>query len=440
MEVHILSTSHLGARVTVSGSSLREEAVGVPDKLRKSSNQFRWLWVWLALIIGLASGSSATVLLWGKGTADHKDAIDLGWKIAAAALAILATFITVQRLRLGQQEHLHKVDVDQAVGHDAAERRITDLYAKAAEHIGHEKAAVRLAGMYALERIAQNYQEHRQTIVDVICAYLRMPYTPPPGTSVRSVAERISPSLAKVSKNTQESGQEEVIEVVQELQVRLAAQDILCRHLRCEDSETSNNSNFWKGMRVNLIGAYLEDLDFENCRPESIECNNATFAGVTNFNGAQFEGDADFYDAVFHSATWFGAARFCGTAGFGGAKFMHTASFMPSTFFKDAVFTEVEFRGDTVFAKTLFRGDAIFAGATFAPHTQFVVVNFTKGATFEDAKVDKSATFEGISISGESQQIWPLGWRLEPYPDGRDEQHLVYYSQQKEVDSMSNPY
>ncbi|WP_218041492.1 hypothetical protein [Acrocarpospora macrocephala] len=63
--------------------------------------------------------------------------------------------------------------------HDATERRVTDLYTKAAEQLGDDKAAVRLAGLYALERLAQDNPARRQTIVNVICAYLRMPYTPP---------------------------------------------------------------------------------------------------------------------------------------------------------------------------------------------------------------------------------------------------------------------
>jgi hypothetical protein len=59
--------------------------------------------------------------------------------------------------------------------HDATERWVTDLYTKAAEQLGHAGAAVRLAGLYALERLAQDDPGHRQTIVNVICAYLRMP-------------------------------------------------------------------------------------------------------------------------------------------------------------------------------------------------------------------------------------------------------------------------
>jgi hypothetical protein len=62
---------------------------------------------------------------------------------------------------------------------DATERRITELYTKAADQLGSDQAPVRLASLYALERQAHSTVEHRQTILDVIWAYLRMPYTPP---------------------------------------------------------------------------------------------------------------------------------------------------------------------------------------------------------------------------------------------------------------------
>jgi len=51
-----------------------------------------------------------------------------------------------------------------------------ELYAKAVEQLGHEKAPVRLGALYSLERLAEDKPERRQIIVDVICAYLRMPF------------------------------------------------------------------------------------------------------------------------------------------------------------------------------------------------------------------------------------------------------------------------
>ena len=61
---------------------------------------------------------------------------------------------------------------------DATERHITELYTKAVEQLGSDKAPVRFGGLYALERLAQDNPAHRQAIVNVICAYLRMPFSP----------------------------------------------------------------------------------------------------------------------------------------------------------------------------------------------------------------------------------------------------------------------
>jgi len=48
--------------------------------------------------------------------------------------------------------------------------------------LGSDKPpAVRLAGVYAMAGLADDWEENRQTCVDVLCAYLRMPYEPDPG-------------------------------------------------------------------------------------------------------------------------------------------------------------------------------------------------------------------------------------------------------------------
>ena len=41
--------------------------------------------------------------------------------------------------------------------------------------------AIRLAGVYAMAGLAGDWEENRQTCVDVLCAYLRIPYEPDPG-------------------------------------------------------------------------------------------------------------------------------------------------------------------------------------------------------------------------------------------------------------------
>ncbi|MEU4739219.1 hypothetical protein AB0G02_01990 [Actinosynnema sp. NPDC023658] len=65
---------------------------------------------------------------------------------------------------------------------DAAARRITDLYAKSVEQLGSDKTPVRHGGLYALERLEQDHPDNpalRQTVVNVLCAYLRAPFDLP---------------------------------------------------------------------------------------------------------------------------------------------------------------------------------------------------------------------------------------------------------------------
>ena len=53
---------------------------------------------------------------------------------------------------------------------------LNERFATAAGQLGSESPAVRLAGIYAMAGLADDWPQRRQTCVDVLCAYLRMPY------------------------------------------------------------------------------------------------------------------------------------------------------------------------------------------------------------------------------------------------------------------------
>src|SRR6202050_1057565 len=69
-------------------------------------------------------------------------------------------------------------------------RTVNERFATAAEQLGSDKPAVRLAGVYAMAGLADDWEENRQTCVDVLCAYLRLPYEPNPGTDAPEPARR----------------------------------------------------------------------------------------------------------------------------------------------------------------------------------------------------------------------------------------------------------
>jgi hypothetical protein len=99
---------------------------------------------------------------------------------AVAGLAVAGgAIITYRTFRHNQ--------ADQAERHSREERtyrlhqpqQVTDTYTRAVEQLGHAEAPVRLGALYSLVSLAQDNPRRRQTVVDVLCAYLRMPYTPP---------------------------------------------------------------------------------------------------------------------------------------------------------------------------------------------------------------------------------------------------------------------
>ncbi|MGN9785975.1 pentapeptide repeat-containing protein [Nonomuraea sp. ZG12] len=345
-------------------------------------------------------------------------------------------------------------------GHD------TDRYGKAAEQLGHLHAPVRLAGLHALEQLAQNTPALRQTIVDVICAYLRMPYdeAAPRDRDARiRAAQRTARARAPVARP---AGRD----VREEREVRLTAQRILADHLRYREPPKTrwrrgadSHPRFWPGIRLDLTGAVLCDADFVSCRMAEATFTGATFIGAARFGGvvftdtasfgtASFTGDAEFGETRFLGAAEFTSTVFAGAARFGGATFERDTIFGFASFEGRAGFSEVVFGGHASFGLVSFGGDARFTGAAFHGNAGFAAARFTglsgfveavfhqqamfKGATFTSATSFDRATFGGpadFAYTHGAEQVrlhgasvarpadthrWPPGWRLESEPDG----------------------
>ncbi len=84
------------------------------------------------------------------------DAVRTGLAAGAGAGAAVGLMLAFRR-----QHHQEIATV--LTDRDATERRITELYTKAVEQLGSDKAPVRLGGLYALERLAQDRQAVRRT-------------------------------------------------------------------------------------------------------------------------------------------------------------------------------------------------------------------------------------------------------------------------------------
>jgi hypothetical protein len=157
-------------------------------RLRELSPRAMWL---TAASIAVLTAAVVLVLWWaataGLNGAElvtaRLDALKIGLSIGVGSGGVVALYLSWRR------QHSTEADPDtreRALAHqqhDAAERRLTELYLKAVEQLGSPQAAVRHGGLYALERVAQDNPRQQQTVVNVICAYLRNADTPPLDTA-----------------------------------------------------------------------------------------------------------------------------------------------------------------------------------------------------------------------------------------------------------------
>jgi uncharacterized protein YjbI with pentapeptide repeats len=358
----------LGVSVLLLGGGLWTYVTRQPRAARPPA--LSWSVVAVAALVITAVGWGATGWLLAEAakakdpSAAKVEAIKTGLGIGAGTGGLFALLLAVRR-----QWHQELTASDTTF--DATERRVTELYTKAVEQLGSGHAAVRLGGLYALGRLAQNTPEQRQTIVYVLCAYLRMPY------------DLAAPApAADADQQTRDRHRD----LVQEREVRLTAQRILTDHL------DPGTDMFWgDSINLDLTGATLLDFDMQHCHVHDARFANAVFHGHAQFGNTTFHGAASFSGATFTGAAWFDSSTtFHGVAQFADAAFHDTVLFANATFNDTAQFARATFKATALFGKATFRAVTVFEGAVFDD-----IVWFDK-ATFAGTAFSK-AIFRGVA-------------------------------------------
>jgi Pentapeptide repeats (9 copies) len=225
--------------------------------------------------------------------------------------------------------------------------------------LGSDKpAAVRLAGVYAMAGLADDWEANRQTCVDVLCAYLRMPYEPDPGPD-GSMLEQLAVQSSREVRHT-------VIRVI-------------TAHLK-DDTKVS-----WQGLNFDFTGVVFDGGDF----------TSAVFSGGTiDFRFARFSGGmVDFRGAKFSGGTVnFSHAGFSGgTVDFSNAEFSGG-----NVYFYRAQFTGgiVDFHLAGFFGGEVYFGDSVMA---YIARTSASTGDY--GAQFSGGVVDfRFARFSGSTV------------------------------------------
>lgn len=318
---------------------------------------------------------------------------------------------------------------------DLERGRFADLFGAAARQLGDTDVAVRIAGVYAMAGVADEFSApgHRQQCVDVLCGYIRLPYDHDAGAN----------HLVSRAESSEEFGTkvERVYQFRQnDHEVRRTILEVITARLRrpAEVSWSDCDFDFTGALFVN---AYFKNVEFggrrttfhrarfvgdrnttfENARftGEHVTFRDATFTSrFVDFDRAEFRGDRTTFDGMTvecpHSS--FTATRFSGSrTTFLGARLVGTrTSFRGATF--RAAFTTFEnatFDGEhTSFHSTEFVSPRItFSGAKlYAGTTEFDRARIgaqqrwratgTRGSDFTRAEFHGTVTFAATFFGG----------------------------------------
>jgi len=237
-------------------------------------------------------------------------------EVTAAVIAASVSFLTLIGTLAAQYfgRRATGKQLDRTLGEQRT-RTLNERFATAAGQLGDDKPpAVRLAGVYAMAGLADDWPENRQTCVDVLCAYLRLRYAREPG-----------------------DGETAQMALQDDREVRHTVIRVITAHLQ-KDKDAAMS---WQGLNFDFTGAVFDGGGF----------GGAEFSGAkVSFDSAQFTGDVSFAAVGFSGAqVSFGAAQFKnGLVSFGAAEFSGT-----TVDFKSAVFSG----GEVSFSDAQFRAE-----------------------------------------------------------------------------------
>ena len=233
----------------------------------------------LAAVV-ITAGTTATLVAI-EPTGSKAEALKTGGLAGGAVIALYALWLNDRRRRT--EEARHELESDKV----ADER-----FARSVELLGNAADQVRVGALHALAGLARSSPRYRQTVLDVLCAYLRMPITD--DTNGR------------------------------ERQVRLTAQRLIT------DTLPWGHDPDPRAFHLDLTGATLENFRLEGRRIGRLVASHSRFHGVAALGelratkpvlltGAVFDGRVDLHHAQLAGGLSLRDATFAGEVTITGA-------------------------------------------------------------------------------------------------------------------------
>ncbi len=269
------------------------------------------------------------------------DALRTGGLAGGAVVALYALWLNDRRRKVEenrQQVERARYELEQLRAERDRDRVTDERFAKSVELLGNEADQVRVGALHALVGLARGRSDYTQTVLDILCAYLRMPST---------MDDR-------------------------ERQVRNTAQRLL--------TELLPPAGDGPDYDLDLTGADLRYFDPSGRRIGTLVMRDAQLHESTNFSDCEFTGPA-----------WLTRATAHGRFRCENAKFGKRAWFSGTTFAGPAEFTGTTFAGEANFKNAVFSDDALL-GATFVNALDLYETRF-------DGRVDLSSVRPSDTVS-----------------------------------------
>lgn len=248
---------------------------------------------WLAGTVLLSAGLLGVVTGWllTEPNANRGEALKTGGLAAGAVVALYALWLNDRRRRTDedrQEIERRRQDLETARADHDRERVADERFARAVELLGSDADQVRVGALHALAGLARNHENYTQTVLDVLCSYLRRPFD--------HAAEDVD---------------------ARERVVRATAQRLVRHLLPTTDVQDAPRHN------LDLTGAELAYFDISErvvgtltMRFTTLHESNSLwgchFHGSAWFTGARSPGILHLHDAVFHRKAWFSGFRATG--------------------------------------------------------------------------------------------------------------------------------
>lgn len=358
----------------------------------------RWLTGTIVAAVLVLTGTSTALLLFDPRVTGA-EALRTGGLAAGSIVGLYALWLNDRRRRVDERrQHLdhqrQELDAErygleqrrqELENHRASqdrERAADERFARAIELLGNDADQVRVGAMHSLAGLARSQPDYTQTVLDVLCSYLRRPFLHP------RYAEGDASGWS----------QAETHEAERKLVVRLTAQRLIAELLPHAGDSGSPHYD------LDLTGAILEYFDLSHRQIGSVVMRYTKAYSRNNLSGCEIHGPAWFTEMTT------GTGRLTGRLFCSGTVFHDRAWFSKVTFADRVDFDGAEFRGAVKFRDASFAGTVSARGATFHEQVDLSDTAFTGDLHLNTTVWPQAVTTTGMTVDTTRHVELPAEW------------------------------